>query len=405
MDIYLQSCGKKESQEYRWLKIYKDGEWLNKVEHQEPQILEKISQFYQPDTPAVILYRKKPNLILFIYWLKTKQRTLDYRRPVQNSLVFIGAEKDCLLSFQMLASEALEDWQSFAENFDKYVQWADDEYGFQVEPSSRKTFETFLFKKDAVKDSEKLKDPDETRKLACDVLNVKSKSPEKQKILQETKQGWIKKLAEELETTNLPDRDGPLVVVAENVAEEVLQSDVWRGISDRVAHNNESGVWKEIKETEIEEVKKKDPKFYIILAIILISCVVLAIVYSLSQIPKNPTTQPTSEPTIIKPSPSPTPTPITSPEPKTKPSPTSTTSPQLEIQPSPSPTPTTSPEPEIQPSPTPTTSPEPEIQPDSNPESQSSTEIPTQPDSSNPETPKTSSIQEEKLDRENNSPT
>jgi hypothetical protein len=369
MDIYIQSCGQKGTQDYRWLKIYETRDWLKKVEHQEPQILEKISQFYQTDTPTVILYSKNQQLILFIYWLKTKQRSLDYGRPVQNSLVLIGAEKDCLL-FQMLASKALEDWQLFAENFDNCVQWGDDEYGFQVEKSS---FEKFIFKKDVVKDYEQLKTPDETRKLARDVLNVKSKSPEKQKIVQETKQKWIKALAEELKTTKLPDNwDGPLVVVAENVAEAVLQLNVWRGISDRVAHNNESGVWKEIKEKKIEEVRKKSLTPHLtLLSIILVSCLVILLVFSLSQSPKNPTPQTTTQPTIIKPSP----------------------------------TSTTSPEPEIKPSPTSTTSPEPEIKPDSNPESQSSTETPTQPDSVNSETPTTSSSQEEQLDRENNSPT
>ncbi|TAF06435.1 MAG: hypothetical protein EAZ76_18580 [Nostocales cyanobacterium] len=269
----------------------------------------------------------------------------------------------------MLASKALEDWQLFADNFDNCVQWGNNEYGFQVEKSS---FEKFIFKKDVVKDYEQLKTPNKTRKLACDVLNVKSKSPEKQKIIQETKQQWIKALAEELKTTKLPDNwKGQLVVVAENVAEEVLQHDVWRGISDRVAHNNESGVWKEIQETPVEEITKKYPKLNLILTVILISFLVILVVFSLSQSPKNPTPQPKSEPTIVEPSP----------------------------------TPTTSSEPEIQPSPTPTTSAEPEIKPNSHPESQSSTETPTQSDSSNQEIPKTSSIQEEQLDRENNSPT
>ncbi|KHG42836.1 hypothetical protein OA07_02785 [Aphanizomenon flos-aquae 2012/KM1/D3] len=121
MDIYLQSRGQKGAQDYRWLKIYENSKWLKNVQLLDPPILE-ISQFYQSDTPAVVLYRNNQKLILFIYWLKTKQRSLDYGRPVQNSLVLIGEENDCLL-FQLLASEALDNWQSFAAKFDNCVQW------------------------------------------------------------------------------------------------------------------------------------------------------------------------------------------------------------------------------------------------------------------------------------------
>jgi hypothetical protein len=255
----------------------------------------------------------------------------------------------------MLASEALQDWKLFSQRLDGFVQWGDNEHGFQVE---KQHFSKYI---DLVKNearSQTLEESDKTKKLNQDVLNVDSKSPQKQKIFQETKQKWIKKLAEELKTKQLPKGNGALVVVAENVSENILQDVKWWGISDRVQSGSSS------------KRKKKDLKILIILVFLIIGLglIILAIV---SQHPKNPTPEPTSQPTIIKPSP----------------------------------TSTTSPEPEIKPSPTPTTSSEPEIQPDSNPESQSSTETPTQSDSSNPEIPKTSSVQEEQLDRENNSST
>ncbi|KHG42838.1 hypothetical protein OA07_02795 [Aphanizomenon flos-aquae 2012/KM1/D3] len=141
--------------------------------------------------------------------------------------------------------------------------------------------------------------------------------------------------------TKLPSWDGPLVVVAENVAEEVLKLVVWWGISDRVEHNNESGDWKEIevesgrwKEIEIvkEEVKKKSPTPYIILASCLVCLVTLAVMLSFSHPQNNPNPQP-SLPTQIQLSP----TPQISPEAKIQSSPKPQMTPEAEIQPSPNP--------------------------------------------------------------------
>ena len=365
MDIYLQSCGKKETQDYRWIKIYADSAWIEQPERQDPPFIDQLSKFYKPDTPAVILERNNQELRLLIYWLKTKERSVQYRRPVYNSIALVSKDKKDYLLLQMLASEALEDWKIFAEKFDGLVKWDhDNEHGFKVEQS-----QLLEYIQNQAKESSHLENADQTRKLAQDVLNVDSKSPEKQEIVQETKQEWIKKLADELKTSQLPNLNGLLVVVAENVAEEVLTGVVWRGISDRV---KSSEVWIEIPVPE-EEFKKKSFTPYVLLAIIVISLfvILITVVFSLSQPQKNPNPQPSLPQTHLSP------TPPMIPKAEIEPSLNSQISPEAEIEPSLNSQ--ISPEAEIEPSSNPPISPEAEIEPSSNPPISPEVEIETSP--------------------------
>lgn len=325
MDIYIQSCGKEERQDYRWLNIYEHDQWLQNPERKDPSFIFQFSDFYKPDTPAVLLARNNQKLMLLIYWLRTKQRSFQYGRPVYNSLALVSEDEKDNLLLQMLASEALKDWEKFAEKLDSFVKWdQDNEHGFKVEESQ-------LLEYIQNQKSKNLDNADKTRKLACDVLNKHSKSPKKKEIFQKTAQKWIKDLAEELEKTDLPTWDGPLVVVAENVAEEVLKPVVWRGISDRVEHNNESEDWKEV-ERVAEEVKKKSSEIYLIFLIMFVSCLlIIAVVLLLRQPQNNPNPQPSLPQTHLSP------TPPMIPEAQIQPSPNAQMTPEVEIQPSPNP--------------------------------------------------------------------
>ncbi|MDD1421903.1 PT domain-containing protein [Dolichospermum sp. ST_sed1] len=230
--------------------------------------------------------------MLLIYWLRTKERSFQYGRPVYNSLALVSEDEKDNLLLQMLASEALKDWEKFAEKLDSFVKWdQDNEHGFKVEESQ-------LLEYIQNQKSKNLDNADKTRKLACDVLNKHSKSPEKKEIFQKTAQKWIKELAGELETTQLPSGIELLVVVAENIAEDVLEPVVWRGISDRV----ESEGWKECK----KKYPTTYPTTYMILAIVfIIGSVLLVVIFLFSQPQKNPTPQPSPQ-TEIQPSPIPT---------------------------------------------------------------------------------------------------
>ena len=74
--------------------------------------------------------------MLLIYWLRTKERSFQYGRPVYNSLSLVSEDEKDNLLLQMLASEALKDWEKFAEKLDSFVKWdQDNEHGFKVEES------------------------------------------------------------------------------------------------------------------------------------------------------------------------------------------------------------------------------------------------------------------------------
>jgi hypothetical protein len=339
MDIYIQSCGKKETQDYRWLKIYEDDKWLQNPERKDPPFISnpiktitntqvQFSDFYKPSTPAVILARNNQELMLLIYWLRTKERSLEYGRLVHNSLALISKDnQEDNLRLQMLASEALKDWEEFAKKLDCFVKWdQDNEHGFKVEESQLLEYIQNQRSKNLYNaDNNADNNADKTRKLACDVLNKHSKSPKKKEIFQKTAQKWIKDLAEELEKTDLPTWDGPLVVVAENVAEEVLKPVVWRGISDRVEHNNESEDWKEV-ERVAEEVKKKSSEIYLIFLIMFVSCLlIIAVVLLLRQPQNNPNPQPSLPQTHLSP------TPPMIPEAQIQPSPNAQMTPELTL--------------------------------------------------------------------------
>jgi len=299
MDIYIQSCGKTESQDYRWLEILVNDQFVENPQRRKPPFMEssiktrgntiQFGNLYEVDNPALVLARNEDRLILLVYWLNAKTSSLEYRRPIYNSIALVASKNsnDENLRLQMLASDALNNWKLFAEKVGSYVKLdAVNTHGFKVEIQQLKSYI------DSFAVSISLNDPDKKRKLAKDVLNLDSKSPIKKKIVEETKQLRIRRLAQELKESSLPIWNGPLVVVAENVSEEVLNSSVWRGISDCVEQENNGEDWKEIIEQQKKNLMIPKGILIIILSVLLLSFFVAITLIVLPRlIPDYPTPQ------------------------------------------------------------------------------------------------------------------
>jgi hypothetical protein len=89
MEIYIQSAGIFQEQDYSWQNI-------SNRPVDEPQLVKEFKHLLNTQFYSILLGRKKGELILIVTGMKASQRK-DYRgRTLRNSIVFV-AEEDLLL--------------------------------------------------------------------------------------------------------------------------------------------------------------------------------------------------------------------------------------------------------------------------------------------------------------------
>lgn len=222
MQIYVNSRGESQDEDYCWLKITQDRQpseipfFLAKPIQTEAGDQVRISDLIQSEAPSVVLARKNGNLILLVTGLDSSERRDFVGRKIRNSVAWLGGNSDEPY-LRGLAAKALREKDWLKDKVDKAVTFG-GEYGFQVafeeisELSEGKVGNNFVDSQDKVgKNSQTLR-----------------KVGKNSQVLRE-------KLALELEQYELPKEDGPLVVVTGIQEESALKNaGVWRGLSSLV---------------------------------------------------------------------------------------------------------------------------------------------------------------------------
>ncbi len=201
MEIYVQSRGFSQAQDYRWLRINKDGTQVR----ENPPLLDEVENLIDSESPTVVIARSNQRLLLLVTELDSAKRTDVKRRPIRNNIAWVGKDSDEPV-LRALAARALRG--ELSEEIDRAVESGGDQ-GFQVNFSDIQKLES------AVRGKAKNSSPDPKRKIESNFADKK------------------KYLADELEQYSLPIDNKPLVVVTGTKKRETLENaGVWRGLSN-----------------------------------------------------------------------------------------------------------------------------------------------------------------------------
>lgn len=219
IDVYVQSRGLTQNDDYRWLKIETNG--------QIPEIPAILKGAIQADGKrmvpvelidsqkfSIVLFRIANELTLLITGLKAGEDRIDFAgRSIRNSLLIrgrYGYEKD----FRGILIRALT--EQLELDLDRIITSGGD-YGFTVD---KKALRTLAKLEDLQFDSQ-----------ANHIDRIVKNTPEHRQDL-----------ALELRQNQLPNREGLLIVVTSLKAGSVLETmGVWRGLSNRIESEN----WKD----------------------------------------------------------------------------------------------------------------------------------------------------------------
>lgn len=228
MDIYVQSRGFSQDEDYRWLKI--DRGESAKIEI--PPISIDVSKLIDNDTPSVLLTRLPQQLLLLLITGIEPEGRIDFLdRQIRISVAWVGdnSEEDILrhLAIRALKEQDRIDYSlsseySLTQEIDKAITLAGD-YGFEVSPSLMEQLVSQYTSTSLLSHQP----PNPTRKIGPNLPKLKNE------------------LAEELLNCHLPRETAPLVVVTGIKKRETLESHgVWRSLSSLIDTED----WIEIRE-------------------------------------------------------------------------------------------------------------------------------------------------------------
>ena len=199
MEIYVKSRGKNQDQDYCWIHITDKGQ-----QKQSPYIPEQVIDLIESDDFSVVIARFSGKLLLLITGLKSS-RTDFQRRIIRNSIAWLGQGSDEPL-FRQIAANALRGL--LAKSIDSIVK---------ISPSNKECFQALW---------------EEFRQLTGK-NEVGNLPPDSNISIEENSELLRKQLADEIEKYQLPQQEGPLVVVTGIKARETLEkAGVWRGLSN-----------------------------------------------------------------------------------------------------------------------------------------------------------------------------
>jgi hypothetical protein len=204
MEIYIQSAGIFQEQDYSWQNI-------SNRPVDEPQLVKEFKHLLNTQFYSILLGRKKGELILIVTGMKASQRK-DYRgRTLRNSIVFVAEEtsqNDKII--RGLAVAALRN--DLEHHIDNTIKPGGD-YGFEVD---REKIEVLIHQFDS---------------------NIPSSEDTKETFhkIGKNSEDNIEQIANELTKNSLPENIETLVVVTEAKNEDTLKNaKVWRGVSNLV---------------------------------------------------------------------------------------------------------------------------------------------------------------------------
>jgi|GEM_PF-2490839 len=210
MEIYVQSAGVSQEQDYFWQEIN------SQQRTEEPELVQAFKHLLDTQSYSILIGRKSQRLILLVTGMKASQRK-DYRgRTIRNSIAFITEERN-ERKIRGLAVAALN--KELEKPIDNAIKEG-GECGFKVSNQDIEELITQLF------DSRNIGDQ-VTRYPDC-------KIGKNSKNLDDNNKN-IEIIANELAKDRLPQHIETLVVVTGAKNEETLKkAGVWRGLSNDV---------------------------------------------------------------------------------------------------------------------------------------------------------------------------
>ena len=274
MAIYIQSCGKNQDQDYRWLRI-KSNEYYPENPDFLLQPIDSLTvrpiDLIESQKPSIILVATQNDYCLLVTGLKAREERKDYvPRLIRNSVLWICRKDSENLKIRSLLIQALKGKLDRA--IDKTINIS-GQYGFEV------NYELF-------------------NKLSNSTLAIGSNNQIDLNCKIGKNYDFLREeIALELESNALPNKEGLLVLVTSIKSASSLQkTGVWRGLSNRV----ESETLEEYGSLTITQFGKEKKTLWILVAIasILIIAIALIIVKLITLQTPQPETIPT--PSIIQ---------------------------------------------------------------------------------------------------------
>ena len=261
MDIYIQSRGKNQDRDYRWLLITSDEHYPKNPDFLTQFIANstfKPIDLIESQKPSIILVADRDNYYLLVTGLKANEDRTDFTgRSIRNSVLWICQKDGNNAKVRSLLIRALKG--KLEQQIDKTIS-AGGKHGFEVDRESLEKFS------DSVSNVEDNRNTDLSCKIGsnCELLR--------------------QKLALELQTSSLPDCNGLLVLITSiKSASALKESGVWRGLSNRI--KDEFEVYSLLKTLDRQAQKKTIlPK--VIVIILLIAIAFLAMEFTTLQKPQ-----------------------------------------------------------------------------------------------------------------------
>ncbi len=212
MVIYLQSRGKNQDQDYRWLRIKSNESYPENPDFLS-QSIDNLSlkpvDLIESQKFSVILVARKNDYCLLITGLKAREERTDFTgRAVRNSLLWICQKDPGNIIIRSLLIRALRG--ELEREIDQTINIA-GQYGFEVD---------YQLLKDLLNSTLAIANNQNT--------DLNGKIAKNSELLRQ-------ELALELETNTLPPQQGLLVLITSIKSASALKAtNVWRGLSNRV---------------------------------------------------------------------------------------------------------------------------------------------------------------------------
>lgn len=225
MQIYIESRGFSQDDDYRWLKVTEESEARVDQEYL-PTIIQEANKLIDSESASIVLSRKNNSLLFLLTSIEPVDRLDFAHRQIRISVAWLMSDSlDNERILRMLAASALdtEERQDLTTEISQAVILGGD-LGFQVDFQHIQKLTNISAAKNLLQD----KLPNTTKKIA-------QLSPQRQQ-----------ELASELKEYRLPNQQGLIVVVTGIKKEQALiDANIWRSLSSLVVYSD----WQIINQT------------------------------------------------------------------------------------------------------------------------------------------------------------
>ena len=253
MIIYVQSRGKSQDQDYRWLRI-KSNEYYPENPDFLLQPINGLAvrpiDLIESQKPSIVLVATQNDYCLLVTGLKAREERKDYvPRLIRNSVLWICRKDNENLKIRSLLILALR--EELDRVIDKTINIS-GQYGFEVNYKALK-------------------------ELSNSTLAIGNNEPIDSCKIGKNYDSLREEIALELESNALPNREGLLVLVTSiKSASAIEKTGVWRGLSNRVEFEKLEKYGS--LSTNQSGTEKKTPWIWVAIASILITAIAFLII-------------------------------------------------------------------------------------------------------------------------------